>query len=622
MIALLCLFLSFYSCNKEELFVEQKQEIVEEETPLDEDKETTVDTSLPCDFSLSSITANSTVIINCVLNLEGNTITLPDNVNIQFEGGEINNGVLVFSGGNIAGDLLNIDLEIKGDVTLKTDNFNFYPEKWGIVEGKTTKEIALQNRKHINKAIELVKHLGGTIFELGKIDAYFNVEANKVNREYCSERSIRIPSDFHFKMGDDTFLRVQPNHFPAYALLTTYVTDNSIISGGNLIGDRWEHDYTPINDIAGVNRADHGYGHLIWVIGSHNTVIDNVIVREAIGEGIQIHAETIRNNDGTLKPGKRTSENILIKNSLITECRRNNIAVVDAKGVVIENCDITDCGKGEQAVDANGKKIYSSAGAQPSYGIDIEALRYVNDDGSIREINKIEDVVIRNSRFTGNEKGDIDVYTVTNVLIENNYFDKWVANFASSYVTIRNNTFESRDPSFFAIGIQSYINKKSGELNHHYTIENNTIKNYETGVWVAGYNQKISNNSIINCKTGVLLIAGLKDSTFSGNTITSNLDVSFGYKNLYNCQNINNVTISDETINVKNRPLSLIEILDESKTSSTQITFNNCSFNTENTNFKLHIKAAKNIELKNNTSNTDFEIINSENIILTNNIIN
>jgi len=149
------------------------------------------------------------------------------------------------------GRLMNSSLEITGEANLIESTFKFWPSRWEIQEGQVTNEVALLNRMHMNKSIETIERLNGNIFELDKIDAFFNVEANKVDRVYLSERSIRIPSNFHFKMSDATFLRVQPTNYPAYALLTTYLTDNATISGGNLVGDRWDHDYTPIFDVAG-----------------------------------------------------------------------------------------------------------------------------------------------------------------------------------------------------------------------------------------------------------------------------------------------------------------------------------------------------------------------------------
>ncbi|WP_298537850.1 right-handed parallel beta-helix repeat-containing protein [uncultured Algibacter sp.] len=622
------IMISVTSCNKEELFIEPVEEVVTddkvEDKNEDKEEESKSDASLPCDFNLDNVEPNSTVIINCILDLGGSSVKLPEGITFLFEGGDIINGTLDLSKNTIISEeFLNATLTLIGSTPqIKDKTFNFIPERWGIVEGKVSDAVALNNRIIINDVIERTKAMSVTTFRIDKMDAYFNVEANKVNRKYSFDRSIRVPSNFHFEMSENTFLRVQPTHFPAYALITTMVSDNAIISGGNLIGDRWEHDYTPIYDIAGVNREEHGNGHLIWIIGAHNAIVDNVKISNAIGEGIQVHAETIRNPDGSLKQGTRTSENVLIKNCLITESRRNGIAIIDANGVVIDNCDIVDTGKGEQAYDGNGKKIFSSSGAIPKYGIDLEALRYINDDGTMNEINKIENVIIRNSRLTGNEFGDITLFTCSNVVIENNYFDKWVANVAANDITIRNNTFESRESgNFNAINIQSY-SRGGVEHNYNYSITGNKIKNYANGISVAGKNFTIKNNVITDCNIGVFLKGYLYDAVFSENNIKSNLDVSYGYKCFNNAQNSNNISVSNEFVDVTNRPLSLIGFLSESSIGKTQISFDNCTFNTKSKNFSLYLNNAKNIEFKNNTSNTDFEIIKSENIVLTNNNMN
>ncbi len=611
--SLLCSLFSivfFISCNDNDDF----PNLVDSENP-----ENTIST--PCNFDLSTITANSTKVIDCVWDLKGETITLPESVKLDFGKGDIVNGKLVFTGDNntIDGRLLNSKLEIEGAVKLKSSTFKFYTVRWDVVEGKTTKEISLTNRKNINKSIEMVKRLEGTVFELGKIDAYFNVEANKINRVYHSERSIRIPSDFHFKMNDDTFLRVQPTHFPSYSLLTTYVTDNSTISGGNLIGDRWEHNYSPINDIAGVKRDDHGYGFLIWIIGTHNSTVDNVTIKNASGDGIIIHSKTIRTPDGLLVNGNRTSEKITIKNSRIIESRRNGISVIDANGVIIDNCEVTDTGKGEQVYDANGSKIFSSSGTAPRYGIDLEALRYVNDNGTINEINKIENITIKRSKFKGNEAGDIVVYTASNVDILENYFDKWVGTFASNTVLIQKNTFEARDPNItFGINVNSYT-RGGNELNHHFTITENTITGYRNGITLGGTNNAIYKNKTINCVTG-LSLGDVSNSNVYENEYVSDLKVSYGI-NAFPNSIVENVNIEKEYIKVTNRPLNLRGINSTIKGETNLLTFDNCEFYTSSKNFKVHIKDSKNLTIKNSKMNTSIEKINSTNIIEEGNVV-
>ncbi|WOD43369.1 right-handed parallel beta-helix repeat-containing protein [Hwangdonia lutea] len=500
--------------------------------------------------------------------------------------------------------------------------FTFNPQRWGIVQGVVSDEVALKNKEILNSIMTKLKEININTMKIGAMDAYFKVDVNKIGRVENAGGSIQIPSDFHLEMSDDTYLRVQPNAAATYTLMTTYLTDNSKISGGNLVGDRFEHDYSPFTDAAGVKRDEHGWGHLIWIIGSHNVIVDNVNLSNATGDGIVFHSETLRNNDGSLMPGTREVNNVIVRNVNIDECRRNGISILDGRNITFDNCNITNTGQGEQQYDASGSKIYSSSGTAPRYGIDLESIRTRNEDGTLNETALIEGVFIKNSNFTGNEAGDIVVYTASNVIIENNYFDKWVANKASHNVTIRNNTFESRDPSFFAIGINSFITSLGEELNHDYVIVNNIIKNYGIGIRVAGLNQLVSNNTILNCTTGIFLINDLVNSTFRDNQITSNLNLSYGYKNFYNCQNLDNVTIKDEIIEVQNRPINFNVLLNNSVSNTEQVTFTNCLFNTANSNFKMLIKATKNIKFESNRSNTDFQIIDSENIVLINNQTN
>ena len=75
----------------------------------------------PCDYTLDGIESNSTLEIACRMDLGGQTITVPSGVTFVFAGGEIINGTLNFSAqGTIDGNLLNKDLNIEGDVRLKS----------------------------------------------------------------------------------------------------------------------------------------------------------------------------------------------------------------------------------------------------------------------------------------------------------------------------------------------------------------------------------------------------------------------------------------------------------------------------------------------------------------------
>ena len=248
---LILVFMISLSCNNEELFVEPVTEVIDE--PVDdeeqdpEDTDDDFDATQPCDFTLDNIEPNSTIVINCILDLDGATVNLPANVTILYEGGDIINGSLVFSGTSvISGELLNSSLTLGGSSTqMKDPTFNFDPQRWGIVEGKTTSEIALRNRDILEDMFIQTKNMGITTFSIDKMDAYFEVgNINNLSVFRSNEHGILIPSNFNLKMSKDTHLRVFPNNSSNYALMAIYDSENITIDGGNLYGDRNEHDYS------------------------------------------------------------------------------------------------------------------------------------------------------------------------------------------------------------------------------------------------------------------------------------------------------------------------------------------------------------------------------------------
>lgn len=620
MLNALILMMFFFSCNKEELIEQNIENVVIEEDKnsdtVNEDADDTnepesTDPSLPCAFALKDLIINDSININCVLDLEGQAVNLPANVTLKFDGGQIINGILNFAGGQIDGKLLNDSLKIHGDVMLIDETFFFSPEKWNIVEGKVTDEIALNNKNIINEVIKLVYDLGGKVFEMDKINAYFDVRVFLVNQEKQALNSILIPSNFEVKMSDNTHLRVQPNEAPAYHLMSIFKGENIKISGGNLYGDRWEHDYSPVNDIYGNNRDTHDWGHVLKVSGGKNVLIENVYMTDATGDAFGINASTIRNTDGS-PGGAVISENVTIRNCILNESRRNNISLTDCNGVLIEDNEIKNTGLGEKS--PNG---YSSAGVAPKYGIDLEAWRVRTDTGELLEYERNENVIIRGNTFTNNKAGDILLFTCYNVIIENNYFDSMIGNKAAHDITIRNNEFKARigddgEPFEYAIIINRLSDPMGQEFNFNYKISGNKISGYRNGLVLSGEKFVVSNNIIENCKSGIGL-GHLKNSQFYDNHLNSEVVNSFGYFTRGGV--MNDVSVKNEYVEVTRRSIDFYNIeADESN----PLVIDNCIFvSTENKN--SNIDNSQNIIVKNSSLNTEIDIVNSLNIQLINN---
>ncbi len=103
---------------------------------------------------------------------------------------------------------------------------------------------------------------------------------------------------------------------------------NVIIRGGKLLGQR-----------TGPSAGETGHG--IRIRGSTNVLIDDVEIVDCWGDGIYV--------------GEAANLGVTIRNSVITNCRRNGISVTWCEGVLID-----------------GNKISNINGTAPQAGIDIE----------------------------------------------------------------------------------------------------------------------------------------------------------------------------------------------------------------------------------------------------------
>lgn len=597
-LTIVSLCVAFLSCVKDsELYLEDV--VLSDQTELQ--------SLIPCNFDLNDVTPNETVNINCDYDLGGNTIVLPENVTLLYDGGTITNGSLILKNGLISGELLNISLDIAGSGELLSTTFSFDPNKWGITQGRVQDAVALTNKENMNISIALVKHLGAEIFEIDNIDAYFDVQANNYNDS--TQESIILPSDFHFKMSDNTHLRVQPNAKPAYALISALKQQNVTTTGGHLWGDRYEHIYA-----TGTDGDTHEYGYGIYYRGVINGIVENVELREHTGDGFIIQSSRNRNDDGSEKPGEVYSKNIRLANCIIDKNRRNNISLTDVDGMIIENNIITNGGDGGPWSSSEG---YNYKGVLPRYNIDLEAINILNDDGTLRLTEIVQNVIIRNNEFTGAFNGDIDLYKCWDVEIYENTFDSYIANVASYNITIYQNTFvntlPNRSDRKFAMAINERIRADGSDYNTNYVIYENTITGYETGMNIGGTGQEVYNNTINECLNGILLING-HDNYIHDNIITSDVAGSSGYFSLPGAGHYSrNVLIENEIVRVKEFGL-LLQSANLNETTH-RLTFDNCSFSA----YKgVELRESNNITIRNSTY-TDYTNKNSTNIILENN---
>ena len=536
----------FVSCNTEELFIEpvgeevinleDEEEVVEEEV-AEEDEEPEVDPTLPCDFDLNTIEPNTTILINCMMDLQGQTINVPANVSIVYEGGDIINGTLNFSdNGIISGELLNSSLTLSGSTPqLKDSTFNFDPKRWDIVEGVVSDAIAKNNRVFLEGYFEDIKAMGANIFKIDTMDAYFKFDSESAKGR-ADTRPLNVPSDFHLLMTDNTHLRLQPNNDKLGCLLAIFKSDNVIIEGGNLHGDRDTHDYS--------DGENHEWGHTMRISASKNVTIKNMTIMDATGDGIVVHAF-----NHAFADTYRYSDNVLITNNKIIRARRNGISITDGKNIIIENNEIID----------TGISTGSSDGTAPMWAIDIEPVW--GSGGSIKyEI--VENVIIRNNIEKGSEKGGFINARGSYITYENNIMESTIAIGQTTNSIVRNNTF-NRNSSSSSLNVAIYAGDDNNygygnELNHSNEVYGNTITGFHKGIFLFDPEMDLHHNTMINCDSGIQIIKS-RDSKIRDNTIINEISSSEGIGNK-TTDYANNIDIYNNTIKVKGSPVRLTNV--------------------------------------------------------------
>ncbi len=485
----------------------------------------------PCNFDISSITENTTIIIDCLWDLNGSNITLPKNVNFDFNGGDIINGTLDFSGGTIDGRLLNYKLNIQGDVTLKDSTFRFYAVRWDIKEGNTTSEIALQNTEKFENVLFLTHQLGATTFQVDKFDAFFEVtkvtSTTSNQNFYPSLEAINIPSNFHLIMTGNTHLRIFPgdtHNRIGGAIFAVRDASNITVSGGNLHGDRDQRVFSP---------DDNGLeGSYLFIIHSgKNIIIDGLNFEDGSAGTFAIHSFGFSFN-----PDYNPTMNVTIKNCVIKNSRRMAIALTDGRDIVIEGNTFINVG--QPSVNTDGGEV--------GYAINIEPDRFRDDNGVLMERQKVFDVLIKGNTERGSRGGFLTLTIGQDITVtENNIGTRVVYSFVSG-VKITKNIFKALD---HAVDSWAIFAAGTGVTVFNNEIAHNIIEGYSLGIATGSIDAYIHDNSIANCGSGIQLNKATKARIYD-NTITVSKNGIQGTNTYSNTIEIKGNTITSGSFHV------------------------------------------------------------------------
>ncbi len=232
----------------------------------------------------------------------------------------------------------------------------------------------VQTRQGINAAIAWATEQGHDLISLPPGEYLVGEDTNPI---YTA--GIELRSDMTLDLSDDVVIRLVPNDRPNYCIIDLASHSNVTIRGGEIIGERDEHDY--------VGDSAHSEGHAIcaWT-AVDRVLIEYIDMHDVTGDGVLVLGEAASN------PKARQATNVTIRNNRIHHNRRQGVSIVGGANIVVDN-----------------NHIHHINGSEPQFGIDIE--------GAGRRDN---DIWIVHNNFHDNRGGDFVSSTGRNVWFEEN----------------------------------------------------------------------------------------------------------------------------------------------------------------------------------------------------------
>ncbi len=334
-------------------------------------------------------------------------------------------------------------------------------DRWDIPHNRTNPEKTTDN---IQKAIDWAVAEGYGQICLPKGHYLIGKYGNDIY-----QAGIELKSNMAFLLDKEATIEMAPNNKWNYCAIAIRNETFVVVSGGTILGDRDNHEFTPRTSDGSVV---HDEGHLICIEGESTFVtIENMVLGKANGDGILIV--------GSKRGEEQKLKDIVIKRNNFSDNRRQGVSIVGGKDILI--------------VD---NEIHHTKGTSPQFGIDLEGAGRTN-----------ENVTIRQNYFHHNTGGDIVNTDGRNVLVENNiltqgveskYIDGPIVYWKNADWTIRNNEITMLTPSvnnWNGIIMYSNDNEKVNPATTY--IHDNTL--YNCGMYMyKGADLEIKNNVMDN----------------------------------------------------------------------------------------------------------------------------
>jgi len=180
-------------------------------------------------------------------------------------------------------------------------------------------------------------------------------------------RQVRLRSYMHLQMDPDAILIAKPNGSNQYAVVAATRIHDLEISGGQIIGERYQHTGT----------ADGG-GHCVALRGCERVTIRDIVVSKAWSAGVSVSCKPVYQAPLVM------SRDVVLVGVVSRDNRRNALAITNCVGVRVYDSEFS-----------------GTNGTKPQVGIDIEPNEDIHGSNNYCDDVHIENCVISENARCG-----------------------------------------------------------------------------------------------------------------------------------------------------------------------------------------------------------------------------
>lgn len=269
--------------------------------------------------------------------LNGNTINIPENCVLKFEGGQLKNGTINFNNcniDNIGNSIILNNCTLKGSL-----NKQVIYSDWFYFNSDDCTD-TLSNVFKISEGCRLIISEG----------VYKVSVKNLIGTDYADPMNTSIlqpQSNSHITINGT--IQLISNDRTHYNIIGIIDKDNILLDGtGEIIGDVETHTGTTGE-----------WGHGVLISGSRNINVKDLRISYCWGDGLSVsYAEKILTDKGLVNSPYSPPEIINITNIKSSYNRRLGISIINGDGIILEN----------SITEGNG----TINGTSPKAGLDIE----------------------------------------------------------------------------------------------------------------------------------------------------------------------------------------------------------------------------------------------------------